>query len=252
MDDRRQPREKRAGVVLLAVAAWVAALSALPPAAHAQVGHRPSESPYRDIYRGHTVTGLGGYVGGSGAKFSIGPHRGQVFGVRYDLRTASAIQFGLQLAQADLERYIVDPFVEVANRLSGPVQQRVSFAELDLQLNLTGGKTWRGLAPFVGLGLGVALASGTDADTSGFKFGNRIFLAPHAGVRVFVTRRLHLRGDARLAFWKLKYPTSFTQEPPLEPGTPPDDSNAVIPDGRVSEWTTAPWLQVGLGYSFSP
>jgi hypothetical protein len=229
--------------------AWLAALAAAP--AHAQVGHRPSDSPYRDIYKGHSVTGLGGYLGGSGGEFAIGPHKGAAFGIRYDVRTAGAIQFGLQLTQANLERLIVDPFVELENRVSGPVDQRVSFVEADLQLNLTGGKTWRALAPFVGLGVGVALASGTEADTSDFKFGNKVYFAPHAGLRVFVTPRLHLRGEARLAFWKLKYPDSFTQEPELEPGTP-EAPNAVISDGRTSEWATAPWLQLGLGYSFSP
>jgi hypothetical protein len=234
---------------------WVfgaALLLGLPaPPAHAQVGHRPSDSPYRDIYKGHTVTGLGGYVGGSGGEFEIGPHGGAFVGVRYDIRTASAIQFGLQLGQANLERLIVNPFVELVNRVSGPVDQRVSFVEADLQLNLTGGKTWRGLAPFVGLGAGLALASGTEADTSGYKFGNKIYFVPHAGLRVFVTPRLHLRGEARLPFWKLKYPDSFTQEPELEPGTE-EEPNAVIPDGRTSEWATGPWLQIGLGYSFSP
>jgi hypothetical protein len=227
-----------------------ALLAAAVAPAHAQVGHRPADSPYRDIYKGHTVTGLGGYVGGSGGEFKIGPHRGAVFGVRYDIRTAGAIQFGLQLAQANLERLIVDP-VEPRTGSAGRWTSGSSFLEADLQLNLTGGKTWRGLAPFLGLGVGLALASGTEADTSGFKFGNKIYFAPHAGLRFFITPRLHLRGDARLAFWKLKYPDSFTEEPELEPGTP-EEPNAVISDGRTSEWATAPWLQVGLGYSFSP
>jgi hypothetical protein len=244
-------RGRRApSLAALGLTTWLAA-AALATPVQAQVGHRPADSPYRDIYKGHSVTGFGGYLGGSGGEFEIGPHGGAVYGVRYDIRTAGAIQFGLQLAQASLERLIVDPFVELENRVSGPVDQRVSFLEADLQLNLTGGKTWRGLAPFVGLGVGLALASGTAADTSDYKFGNKVYLAPHAGLRVFVTPRLHLRGDARLAFWKLNYPVSFTEEPELEPGTP-EDPNAVISDGRTSEWATAPWLQIGLGYSFAP
>jgi len=230
----------------------IAFLTALLPApALAQVGHPPGTSPYREIFRGHSVTGFAGYIGGSGAEFGIGPHKGPVYGIRYDIRTASALQLGLQLAQADLERFIVDPFVQVANRVSGPVSQRVSFVEADLQLNLTGGKTWRGLAPFVGAGAGLTFAGGTPADTSGYDFGNKIYFAPYAGLRVFVTERLHLRGDARIAFWKLKYPASFAEEPPLEPGDPDGDSNAVIDDGPLSEWTTAPWFQLGLAYSFS-
>ncbi len=156
-----------------------------------------------------------------------------VYGLRYDIRTGSALQLGIGFAQANLERLIVDPFVPVAERISGPVDQKVSFAEIDLQLNLTGGKTWHRLAPFVGVGGGLTFAGSTPADTSGFKLGRKIYFAPHAGFRFFVTDRLHLRGDARVLFWKLNYPPSFTEESTLDPDSPP-----VIDDGRVSEWST--------------
>jgi hypothetical protein len=215
--------------------------------ASAQVGHPPGHSPYHDIPKGHTATPIGAQFGGSGGHFGIAPHDSPLFGLRYDIRTASAIQMGLEVARGTLDRLIVDPFVEVDNRVSGPVDQTVTFVELDLQLNLTGGKTWRRLAPFVGVGGGLALPSGTPADTSGFELGKKFYFAPHAGLRVFITDRVHLRTDARVIFWKLNYPTSFTQEPTLDPDAPP-----VIADGRVSEWTTSSWLQAGLGFSFSP
>ena len=218
-----------------------------PGTAAAQVGHAPGRSPYHDIPKGHTVTGFAGLFGGPGGRFGIAPHDGPVFGIRYDIRTASAIQMGLVLARGNLERLIVDPFVEVANRVSGPVDQTVSFVEIDLQLNLTGGKTWHRLAPFMGVGGGLTLPSGTAADTSGFELGKKIYFAPHAGFRFFLTDRLHLRTDARVIFWKLNYPASFTREPTLDPDAPP-----VIDDGRVSEWATTSWLQAGLGFSFSP
>jgi hypothetical protein len=218
----------------------------------AQVGYPPGHSPYHDIPKGHTITALGGYLSGTGGRFGIAPHDGAIFGIRYDIRSASALEMGLGFARADLDRLIVDPFVKVADRVSGPVKQTVWFAELDLQFNLTGGKTWHRFAPFVGAGVGFTFASRTDADTSGFKFGHKIYLAPNVGFRFFITDRLHLRGEARATFWKLKYPTSFEQEPTLEPGNPPLTSNAVITDGRVSEWNATPWLQAGLSYSISP
>jgi hypothetical protein len=236
------------GVRVTILATAVLALLALSPGtASAQVGHPPGRSPYRDIPKGHTVTGFAGLFGGTGGRFAIAPHDGPVFGLRYDIRTASALQMGLVLGRGNLERMIVNPFVEVENRVSGPVDQQVSFVELDLQLNLTGGKTWHRLAPFVGAGGGLAFASGTAADTSGFDLGNKIYLAPHAGFRFFLTDRLHLRTEARVIFWKVNYPTSFTQEPTVDPDLPP-----VIDDGRVSEWATSSWLQAGLGFSFSP
>jgi hypothetical protein len=240
----------RAGVTAVAAASLLLGLLAVTPAL-AQVGHRPESSPYRDIPKGHTLTGTFGQFGGSGGRFGIAPHDGQVYGFRYDERTGSTIQFGLGFARGNLQRLIVDPFVQLANRVSGPVDQTVTFAETNLQFNLTGGKTWHRLAPFVGSGVGMTFPSGTPADTSGFELGKKIYLAPFAGLRIFVTDRLSLRGEARATFIKLKYPSSFEAEPPLEPGTP-DHPNAVITDGNTSEWSTSSWLTVGIGYSFSP
>jgi hypothetical protein len=235
----------------LAALGMTAALLGGSPLA-AQVGHRPESSPYRDIRKGHSFTPTFGQFGGSGGKLGIAPHDGQTYGFRYDLRSGSTVQIGLGFARGDLERLIVDPFVELANRVSGPVKQTVTFAELNLQFNLTGGKTWHRLAPFVGTGLGLTFPSGTPADTSRFQLGHKFYFAPNAGFRFFITDRVHLRGEARAVFWKLKYPSTFTSEPPLEPGNPPEHSNAVITDGNTSEWATSSWLQVGLGYSFSP
>src|SRR5512143_3571805 len=101
----RQPERRGA---LLVIAALV--LAALPASLAAQVGHRPDASPYRDIRSGHTVTPYFGQFGGSGGRFEIGPHDGRIYGLRYDIRTASTIQIGLAVARADLQRLIVDPF----------------------------------------------------------------------------------------------------------------------------------------------
>jgi hypothetical protein len=243
--------QRWSGQTMRRTAARVLALLALATPAAAQVGHPPQSSPYRDIRKGHAFTATFGQFGGSGGEFGIGPHDGQTYGFRYDLRTGSTIQIGLGFQRGDLERLIVDPFVALANRVSGPVKQTVTFTEVNLQFNVTGGKSWHRLAPFLGAGVGLTFPSGTPADTSRFEFGHKLYLAPTAGVRIFITDRLHLRGEARAVFWKLKYPSTFTDEPALEPGTA-DHSNAVITDGRTSEWTSGSWFQVGLGYSFSP
>jgi hypothetical protein len=237
-------------VAILAATALAAALALGPVGAAAQVGHAPGKSPYHDIPKGHSFTATYGQFGGSGGEFGIGPHDGPAYGFRYDIRTGSTIQLGLGFARAELERLIVDPFVELANRVSGPVDQTVSMAEVNLQFNLTGGKTWHRLAPFVGSGVGLTFASSTPADTSRFELGHKFYLAPYTGLRLYVTDRLSLRGEARAVFWKLKYPTTFQDEPALEPGTA-ENSNAVITDGRLNEWTTSSWLLVGLAYSFS-
>jgi hypothetical protein len=220
---------------------------ALPASLPAQVGHPPGRSPYRDIPKGHAITPFVATFGGTGGRFEIAPHDGTVFGLRYDIRTGSALQMGLLFGRGELERMIVDPFVPLAERVSGPVDQTVSFVEADLQLNLTGGKTWNRFAPFVAAGVGLTFPSETAADTSGFELGRKIYFAPQAGFRFFITDRIHLRADARVIFWKLSYPASFTRVPPEEPTSPP-----VIDDDNTSEWDTSSWLQAGVGFSFSP
>jgi hypothetical protein len=216
-------------------------------AVSAQVGHPPRSSPYRDIRKGHTFTVLGGYFSGDGGQFNIGPHDGAVFGVRYDVRTGGTIQLGLGIAHGNLKRFIVDPFVPLASRKTGPVRQSVTFADVTIQFNLTGGKSWHRIAPFVAAGAGLALAGDTPADTSLYDFGRKFYFAPGAGLRVFLSDRLHLRAEAKATFWKLNYPATFESAPVAEPTTP-----ALITDGKLTEWTSSSWLQIGLGYSFSP
>lgn len=234
---------------ILALLGMTAVLT--PALTLAQVGHPPRSSPYRDIRKGHTFTVLGGYFSGDGGQFNIGPHDAAVFGIRYDIRTGGTIQLGVGVARGNLQRFIVDPFVRLDNRRTGPVRQSVTFADVTLQFNITGGKSWHRIAPFIAAAGGLALAGGTPADTSRYDFGRKFYFAPGAGARVFLSDRLHLRAEAKATFWKLNYPTTFQNEPVEEPGTP-ENPNALITDGKLTEWTTSSWLQVGLGYSFSP
>src|SRR5918998_4359459 len=216
-----------------------------------QVGHPPGDSPFRDIRKGHTLTAIGGYFGGSGGDFNIGPHKGAVYGGRYDIRTGSTVQIGVGFAHGSVDRFIVNPFVLLVNRRSGPVKQSLTLADIGFQLNVTGGKSWNRLAPFFAAGVGLAFASDTPADTSKYDFGRKFYVAPSIGTRFFLSDRLHIRAEAKALFWKLNYPTTFQAEPVEEPGTP-EDPNAVIPGENLSEWTASPWLQIGVGFAFSP
>ena len=223
-------------------------LFALARPVAAQVGHAPDASPFRDLKSGHSITPLFGYVGGSGGPLGVGPHNGTTIGLRYDLRTASTIQFGVGFARGNLERLVVNPFVQLANRVSGPFEQTTSFVDLSVQLNLTGGKSWHRLAPYASLGAGLAFGDAEVAsDSSGYEFGNKFYITPAIGTRLLLTDALHLRADVRGLFWNLKYPDSYGREPVEEPGTP-DAPNAVKPEGSLSEWTLTPMLQVGIGY----
>lgn len=236
----------RSSLALLAFAA----LTAVPLAA--QVGHDPASSPYRELTQSRSLTVMAGRFTSNGGRFGLSPNSGYAYGLRYGLRANKFLELSLAVSRADLERVIVDQFVPVADRVRGPFTERMTLGEVGFTFNLTGGKTWRGVAPFAGFGLGVARSDGINAenDTTGFRMGSKFIFTPHAGARVFLSDKLHLRAEAKAVFWRLRYPDSFGQEPPAEPGIPPA-SNAVIQNGLFREWVPNAVLQVGLGYAIT-
>ncbi len=229
---------------------WLFAL-ATPLAA--QVGHRPSSSPYSDLPNSKSLAVLYGDVAGDGGRIRVGPHNGPSYGLRFDLRLSTPLTFGLSISQAKLERFVVSADDSVHNRVDGPVDQTVTMFEAAVLLNLTGKKAWHHLAPFVGGSLGYANGSSLPSsvpDSSGYDFGGKLYFAPAAGLRVFLGKALHLRLEARQLFWQLKYPARYTLEPQAEPSTDPDKPNAVLKDGKREQWSGARELRVGLGFSF--
>lgn len=231
---------RRSGLLALSLAVAV-------PAA-AQVGHPPSDSPYRDIHPGTTWELFAGQVMGSGGPIPIGPRDGPLVGGRVLLRARNTISLGFGGWTAGTKRTVLDPDASLANRYKGSTDQTLYGLEATVVMNLTGGKSWHRLAPFVGVGIGVVKSSAFD-DPAGYEFGTKFYFAPMAGGRLIVNRRFYLKGEARAFSWKLGYPATYALEPSAEPGTA-DNPNAVNPTGRSGQWVLAPALSVGLGVAF--
>ena len=219
-------------LALLALGAW-ATFAAAPLVA--QVGHRPESSPYRDIRRATDHPHLRP-VRRLRRAVEIGPHDGQIYGLRYDLRTGSTIQFGLGFARADLQRPDRRPVRRLSTGSRVPVDQTVTFAEVNLQLNLTGGKPGTGWRPSSARG-GPHLPQRHSRRHQQVRAGQEDLPRAHGGVRIFVTDRLSLRGEARALFLKLKYPPTFEDEPAAEPGDPPQTPT---PSSRMAMSASGP------------
>ena len=217
----------------------------LPGAASAQVGHDPARSPYHTLRFSQFISVSSGLLNGNGGSLGVAPHHGPFLGLRYDFLSSGTLTVGLQANLANLERTIVDPTRPIATAISGPVKQRTLIGEAIIQFNLTGGKTWHRLAPYVSAGLGLLLTNDTPLDQSEFKFHTRLALTPAIGTRVFLSDRMFLRHEARSAFWSVTYPPSFRATPSTAPTEPP-----VLATPR-KEWLANGWYVVGLGYAFS-
>ena len=240
MTPGRQVAGKIARLVLLGVVAtW-------RPGA-AQVGHDPLNSPYRDIPLHPVFFVFGGHLSHDRGRTGAGPSNASTFGARYELPAGHSMGFQFTLAYLSGDRFILDPRADSTSpfRKQGPFPTDLALAEIALQLRLTGGKTWHGLAPYVGTGLGLMfdLRSPGDTTLSGYRFGTKISLSGSTGVRWYTGRHLIVNADLRAHLWRLKYPLSFH--------TPaPDGSQIVPPTQPLSDWTAHPWISVGLGWIF--
>ena len=238
----------KGGQLLRGAGVVVGLLSALPPfRLSAQVGHDPAHSPYRDIYRAAGPVVFGGLLGGDRGEAGVGPSNALGFGVRYELPTGRSTLAQFTAAYLKGDRFIVNPAVNPTSpgRRSGPADTDILLTEVALQLRLTGGKTWRGLAPYLGAGIGMAIDLRSPGDTtgSGYTFGRKLTFGGNTGVRWHPTRKLTVQLDARAVMWRLKYPISFHSSAP--------DGSRVIPIADpLTDWTLHPWVSLGIGWIF--
>lgn len=228
-------------------AATVALLFLWPSAAAAQVGHDPASSPYRDIY-GKFILGVsGGYASGSGGSAGVGPASGPFGGARLDIHLSGPANVGFDALYANLDRLIIDPTLPPDQRELETVKQSIIYLMGGVGLHITGHKTWHGLVPFIGASIGMAFGGNVPEDSvmAGFSYDTKFVIAPWAGIRWHLGRRLSLRVEARDMIWQLKYPDAFFQP---ETGVPPVLNP--LTQG-VSEWTHNFWFIGVLGYTIS-
>src|SRR3989442_12867956 len=142
----------------IAAIVWLSVMASYNVTA-AQVGHDPGHSPYRDVRRGAAWVLTFGYLGGSRGSVGVGLSSGKTGGIRYEA-SFGAIGASLGLAYGRTDRYVVDPTQDSLSpqRKTGPFPNDVVLADAGLQLALTGRKTWRGFAPYVGGSPGFAIS----------------------------------------------------------------------------------------------
>jgi hypothetical protein len=213
----------------------------------AQMGHDPATSPYRDILLHPGPMVFVGHMSGDRGRSGAGPSDALTFGARYEIPAGHSMLFQLTTAYLHGNRFIYDPRADSTSpeRRVGPVKSDLALAEVGLQLRLTGAKTWHGLAPYVGTGLGMMFDVNSPGDTtgSGYAFGTKFSLAFATGVRWYPARRIQIDGDVRAHFFRLRYPLSFHNPAP--------DGSLVVPlTQNLTDWTVHPWISLGVGWTF--
>lgn len=229
----------------LAIVAFLTVFPALRPCAAAQVGHDPARSPYMDLRRTTGPMVLTGWVGGQRGRLNVGHTNGPTITVAMEFPLSGPMSLVPTISYAFTERYVLNPFRDDSVRLSGPFDDDMLMIDIGLRFNITGQKTWHGLAAYVSGSFGMAISSGSPPDSGSYTFGKRVMLTPGAGLRFYPSRRFSVLVDGRVAAWRLRYPPDYFQV--LSADGIPVLVNGVDPD---VDWTIHPWISIGLGWNF--
>ena len=213
----------------------------------AQVGHDPAHSPYQDIILRSSPVLFFGHLSADRGRAGVGISNARTFGARYEIPAGRSLLFQFTAAYLEGDRFVIDPRADSTSpeRRTGPVPAAIAITDVGILLRLTGGKTWRGIAPYAGVGIGLAydVRSGRDTTRSEYGFGTKFVLNGATGVRWYPARRLMVDADLRAQFWRLRYPVSFH--------TPAADGSRVVPLSQpLTDWTLHPWISLGIGWIF--
>lgn len=207
--------------------------------APAQVGYPPDRSPYRDRDYNREWTWFGGRFSAERDPLGVAPKDGPMAGLRWQMHLTGPLYFGVRAAGASVERTIIDPAKRTSERVVGTENVPMAFADLALEMSLTGHKTWRGFAPFFNGGLGAVADLRGANDVGSYRFGIPISMTLGTGLYWTPSRNWSVRLDWSHYIYRISYPTTYylrtTEDPaPLPPGA------------ARSFWRRNPALLVGI------
>jgi hypothetical protein len=217
------------------------ALALVAAPAAAQVGHKPDDSPYRDV---PWKQSLGVFAGGFDTgrdPAGVGPQPGWLAGVRYDLRIGGPMSLVVRLGGAPTSRRILDPANPAATRHVGDEDSQLMVADLGLAMNLTGQKSFHRLIPVLSGGVGVASDFRGTPDKGGYRFGTRFAFNWGLGVRYHTDGRWEPRLDFSNSLWQLQYPPAYNV-------SPSDGSSPIVKGAKKSPWMGNHLWSLGLSY----
>lgn len=202
---------------------WVALFLGSAGVAHAQVGHLPEKSPYRDLEHRSELVFLGGHYNAAIDPARVAPGDGPMIAAHWEMRLGGPIYVTARMAGTFGERNVIDPSVRIGDRF---LKTRVSptiLTDVGFAMNLTGYKSWHGLIPTIGGGFG--LGAGLEGrDAGGYTFGTPFLFTTRPGLKLRFSQRWQGRIDATNYFYRVRYPDSYYTKTTEDPTVLPSDA----------------------------
>lgn len=207
----------------------------------AQVGYKPSESPYRDLPWRQSLGVFTGSLNTGDDPAAVGPKPAMLAGVRYDLRIGGPVSLETKATYGPTSRRVIDPTKPAATRQVKIEDSQLLTWDLGLAMNLTGQRSFHRVVPVLSGGVGFASDFRGTPDVGGYRFGTRLSLNWGMGVRYHTEGRWEPRLDFTNYLWQLQYPPAYVAKPS-------DGSAAVLPNGKKSPWMGNHLWSLGLSY----
>jgi pimeloyl-ACP methyl ester carboxylesterase len=177
------------------------------------------DSPYRFVEHSQGAGAYAALVSPAAGRLRLGPQSAAGAGVRYGISISGPLAVELDLLYSPTTRSVGDTVLTTPDSLpviKGEADLGLLIAMGSIRFNITGGRTWHGLQPFVLFGAGIgtdiagrnAVSDSLPADAR-FDFGTSFAGQLGAGTEWYPSARWSLRVDARNALWKLKHPPAF-------------------------------------------
>lgn len=171
-------------------------------------------SPYRYLEESQSLSLHAGYLITDTGKRNLGPQSAPIVGARYNIRFGGPLAGVVGLSFLPSQRTVhTRAGTDTVLTALGEADAPVLMGEAGLRFQLTGPRTWHGLAPYVTATGGIAMdLAGRDEleedlpQAQRVEFGPALAVGLSAGTDWFLTERISLRGAARGYLWRLTVP----------------------------------------------
>lgn len=172
-------------------------------------------SPYRYIEESQNISLFGGYLHLDPGELNVGPQSAPIVGARYNIRFGGPLAGDVALSFLPSQRTIHAAPVGADSTLIplGEANAPLLMGEAGLRFQITGPRTWHGLAPYVSAtgGLIMDLAGRDDLEeelpeNQRVEFGPAFAVGLSAGTDWFLTERISLRAAGQGYLWRMTLP----------------------------------------------
>ncbi len=202
------------------------------------VGTEPSRSPFRDLQTTQQLTFSAGWLNATKDAARVGPEAGPLLSLRHDIHIGGPAWLTTRYSTLMSERRVIDPGLPEVDRFQGTQGVTHHIADIGIMLALTGKKTWRGLLPTVGGGIGIT-SDFAGRDIGGYLFGTKFAFSFGPGVRIVLPRDYSMRIDLTNNMYQFQYPSTYF--------IAASDSTSVLDDtAQRASWRSNWGITVGL------